>query len=123
MQEKIYISWKRIILASTISILLTFFMAFVIAVLCSCYLITVKTGNILMFAGLFIGSFIGLFCIKAPSKRILYVLASALLTFVLLQMMGMLMPHDFSAKNTVYVLAVLLLSSIANSIVSAMVRR
>lgn len=120
MQEKLYIPWKKIILASTISILLTFFIAFIIALLCSYYLITVKMGNILMFAALFIGSFIGCFFVKSPNKRIMYVVISALLTFLLLQVLGLLMPYEFSVKNTVYVFAILLISAVANGIVKAM---
>ncbi|MBQ6933080.1 MAG: hypothetical protein IJN37_01695, partial [Clostridia bacterium] len=80
MKENMTVPWKRIIMASVASVMLIFILTFIDVILCSRFIITFSTGKLLMFAVVFVSSFIGGFFINTRGKSVLWALLSGLIT-------------------------------------------
>lgn len=120
MKESAVIPWKKIVFSSIISILLIFLLCLAVAMLCSNFIISFETGKLLMFPVVFISSFTGGMFIKSKDKNILYTGLSSLLTFLMMNVLGMFTANKVNMEYTLWVLAVFLFSTVISCIIKAL---
>lgn len=112
---------KRVVAASVLTLIGIFFGTFILALLVNYSLISIKSASLAVFAVVFLAGFAGSFLVKASNRRILYTILSSVITFCLLNLLGLLMPYKFIGENTIYVLIILVFSAIINSVVCAII--
>ena len=122
MKEKVSIPWKRMLSGAIVSILITFLLTFIVALLCNSYIISVRIAKLSMFAVAFIASFIGGFLVSTKEKNLIFTLVSSAVYFALLNVMGAFTGLRFSADNTLYVFLVVMFAAVLNSLLKAVVR-
>ena len=114
MKDNMLIPWRKIIASSVLTLLLIFIFGFIDALLCSYFVITMKTAHLLMFAMVFIAEFISLFIVKT--------ILSAVISFLMLLTLGMFMKYDFNGEYTIYILLALCIAAVLNSITKAIIK-
>ena len=122
MKDNMLIPWRKIIASSVLTLLLIFILGFIDALLCSYFVITMKTAHILMFAVVFIAEFFSLFIVKAKDRNIIYTILSAVISFLMLLTLGMFMKYDFNCKYTLYIFLTLCIAAVLNSITKAIIK-
>lgn len=122
MKENMTVPWKRIIMASVASVMLIFILTFIDVILCSRFIITFSTGKLLMFAVVFVSSFIGGFFINTRGKSVLWALLSGLITFVMLYCIGIFTQHEANNSYTLYIFIILTVSSCLSCIIRSIFR-
>lgn len=117
--EQPIIPVKRIAISAVLGYLLTLGLVLCLTALVSFEVVSPQTAKWLVYACVFIGGFGASFFVKTPTKKLYSAMMMASLLFLLLVVTGFLLPFDFSLKNSIYILIILLISAILNTVMTS----
>ena len=117
--EQPIIPVKRIVISAGIGFVITLLLLLCLTALVSFEVVSPELARWLVYACVFLGGFLASFFVKTPSKKLYSAVMMVGVLFLLLLLAGFLLPFQFSVKNSIYILIILLLSAIINSVMTS----